>query len=154
MSAIRNKAAVAAGEVLEFLRAKEAITEADHFKYGNQVAGIIESVLVAQPRSETDHQKLITLWCAAYEEFYGGKYSFSAKDGKAVKTLLGLSMPPTEVVMLAQRAWRFRDSRRHFNCKFSVTLSGLAGRVNEIRSELGASSMNSLQVSPAGRERF
>lgn len=156
MTPTQSKAAIAATKVLAFLRAKQVLSEdASRDCLGN-VSAIIELVMASKPKTnESEHKQLIRLWCAAYEEFFGGKYAFSAKDGKAVKTLLALAMKPTEIMALAERAWRMRESRRHFNCKFSVTLSGMASRVNEIRSELSAGGMGSAQVPRViSEERF
>lgn len=118
------------------------------------VTEIIERHFTRQ-RDDGSYTRLVDGWFKAYAVFFGYQYSFSAKDGKAAKQLLA-EMQPEQVVRLAEQAWRFReDSRRHFNCKFSVTIHGLQTRLNEIRSELGAATLASWQVAPViSREKF
>ena len=72
-----------------------------------------------------------------WRNFFGESYTFTPKDAKAIKLLLSNGdNTPDQVLRVAAAAWRFRDSRRHFNCKFSTTITGLQSKWNEIRAEL------------------
>lgn len=127
---------------------------------GNDLARIaaeddIEKIIVENFRkrqaSDSDHARVISQWMNEWRQFFGGQYALAPKDAKAVKALLSIGdNTPERVIMTATAAWRFRDSRRHFNCKFSTTIAGLHSKWNEIRAEL---STNATPVSDNQRNR-
>jgi len=104
----------------------------------DEIEKIISENYRKRTNSESDHARTIDQWVTAWKEFFGEPYVFTPKDAKAVKLLLSGDISPEKVMQVAQTAWRFRDSRKHFNCKFSVTLCGLQAKWNEIRSEIGS----------------
>jgi hypothetical protein len=61
------------------------------------------------------------------------KYMFQgAKDGTAADRLLRLGLTVTEIMGVAEEAWKHPD---WFNCKQAASLAGFACRFNEIRME-------------------
>lgn len=108
----------------------------------DEIVAVIEKHRQKKSAPMTDYGRLVDLWMARYKEFFGSPSAFLPRDGKGAKTLLSTGMTPEQIMGIAVMAWRFRDSKRHWNCKFSVTLCGLCSRFNEIRSELGAAALN------------
>jgi len=78
-------------------------------------------------------RRLTDAWCAAYARVKGFKYMFQgAKDGTAADRLLKLGLTVTEIMVVAEEAWKHPD---WFNCKIAASLAGFASRFNEIREE-------------------
>ena len=85
-----------------------------------------------------NHQEMIDLWCRAYEEHFKSKYVFAGgKDGKAVKTLLGAGIKPTEAIEIARQAWAAPKTRQFWNCDTqSAQLHRFVAAYNAIVAEL------------------
>lgn len=115
-----------------------ATNEAARISAEDEIAAIIDRNIRSKASPQSDHGKLVELWMVAYKEFFGTPSSFLPRDGKGAKGLLATGLTPEQIMVVAKAAWRFRDdTRKHWNCKFSVTLCGLHAKFNEIRSELG-----------------
>lgn len=121
--------------------AREAIALTESMDYvladGATRLRMMTDLLHRTPPTNPDHPRLLSEWCSAYEDFFGHHYGLSHCDTLAANALLA-ALPLKEVMSTALLAWRFRtDSKRHPYCKHGLTMSGLAGYLDEIRAELG-----------------
>jgi len=80
-------------------------------------------------------RSLTDQFSSAWAKRFGMPYKFGgAADGKAADELLKLGLSPEEIMAVAIKAW---NKPEDFNCKFALSLKGLASRFNEIRAEVG-----------------
>jgi len=113
-------------------------SESSRLSAEDEIAAIIDRNIRSKATPQSDHGKLVELWMTAYKEFFGTPSLFLPRDGKGAKGLLATGLSPEQIMAVAKAAWRFRDdTRKHWNCKFSVTICGLYSKFNEIRNELG-----------------
>lgn len=83
-----------------------------------------------------NHNGFIKAWADAYQAAFGVAYLFAGgKDASAVKRLLASGLSGSDLLALAQAAWKKPGA---FNCKQAVSIAGFASRLNEIRAEVGA----------------
>ena len=84
------------------------------------------------------HGGFIQAWGQAYKAKFGYEYAFDGgRDGKAVKALLQINVPTSEVLEIATLAWdRSVKPPRAFGCEQASTIHGFQEQFNKIRAEL------------------
>ncbi len=84
--------------------------------------------------SESDFVLFRDGWCESYQKIKGRKYDFNdAKDGAAVKHLVALGVPVSELLSIARRAWNHPE---WFNCSTAHSIAEFSSHYNGIRDEL------------------
>lgn len=91
----------------------------------------------AAPSVVSPNRIFTDAWCKAFEEKFGGKYSFQGgRDGKATAELMKYGQPH-ELVGLAKRAWNQTDEKKFWSCvNLSSTISKFLNGLPSIRVEL------------------
>lgn len=83
------------------------------------------------------HQTFIKQWSDNFKDFHRFDYTFDgAKDGKAVKELLGKGIMVVDLHEIAKKAWARNKKDGEWNCKQATTIFGFANRFNQIRVEV------------------
>lgn len=85
--------------------------------------------------------EFVNRWQDAYRKAFGVAYKVHRRqDLKAARELLALDGYTTESLLsIARQAW---GNHTGFNCKFAATLVGFSSRFNQIRIELGLTTVS------------
>lgn len=93
-----------------------------------------------------DHKNLIECWHDAFQAHFDQAYKFNGgRDGKAVKELLKFAGSPEAVMAVATAAW---SNLGGFLLQQASTLSGLAGKWNEIQVAVKVGAKSGAKLKP------
>ena len=82
----------------------------------------------------SEHKAFIEGWAQNFKKHFGFEYVFDgAKDGKAVKEILGTGILRIDLLEISKKSW---SNQSLFACKQASTIHGFRHYLNQIRTEL------------------